>query len=140
MNILVTGGAGYIGSGLLLKLGEECPEATITSLDNLTIGDYRYIDQLKKDKHYRLLVGDVRKKSDLRKAVTRDTTTIVHLAAMLGVELCRKQPKNAINTNIYGTLLLLEEAVNHNVERFIFTSSAAVYGNHNSSPSSKSIP
>ena len=128
MNILVTGGAGYIGSGLLLKLGEEFPEATITSLDNLATGDYRYVDHLKKDKRYRLLVGDVRKKSDLKKAITPDTSMIIHLAAMPGVKLCNDQPKNAIDTNIYGTYLLLEEAVNRKVERFVFTSSAAVYG------------
>jgi len=128
MNILLTGGAGYIGSGLLLKLGEEFTEATITSLDNLATGNYRYVDHLKKDKRYRLLVGDVRKKSDLKKAITPDTSMIIHLAAMAGVKLCNDQPKNAINTNIYGTHLLLEEAVKRNVERFIFTSSAAVYG------------
>lgn len=80
MNILVTGGAGYIGSGLLIKLCEEFPGATITSLDNLERGDYRYVDYLKKDRRYRLLIGDIKKKSDVRKAITQDTTIIMHLA------------------------------------------------------------
>ena len=128
MNILVTGGAGYIGSGLLVKLGKEFPEATITSLDNLERGDYRYVDYLRNDRRYRLLVGDIRKKSDVRKAITRDTSIIIHLAAIPGVKPCREQPKKAIDTSIYGTHLLLEEAVKRNVERFIFVSSAAVYG------------
>ncbi|MDH5461867.1 MAG: GDP-mannose 4,6-dehydratase, partial [Candidatus Bathyarchaeota archaeon] len=128
MNILVTGGAGYIGSGLLLKLGEEFPEATITSMDNLTTGDYRHIEHLKKDKRYRLLIGDIRKKSDTKRAIAQDTSMIIHLAAMPGVKSCNDQPKEAIETNIYGTHLLLEEAVNHNVKKFVFTSSAAVYG------------
>jgi len=128
MNILVTGGAGYIGSGLLVKLGKEFPDTTITSLDNLETGDYRHVDHLRKDRRYRLLVGDIRKKSDLRKAITSDTAIVMHLAAIPGVETCREHPKKAIDTNVYGTHLLLEEAVNHNVERFIFISSAAVYG------------
>lgn len=128
MNILVTGGAGYIGSGLLIKLGEEFPDATITSLDNRERGDYRYVDHLRKNHRFLLLTGDIRKKSDVRKAITQDTKTIMHLAALPGVKPCREQPKKAIDTNIYGTYLLLEEAVAHNVERFIFVSSAAVYG------------
>ena len=140
MNILVTGGAGYIGSGLLLKLSEEFPEATITSIDNLARGDYRYVDCLKNDKHYRLLVGDIKKKPDLRKAITQDTDMILHLAAMSGVKLCRQQPRKAVNTNFYGTYLLLEEAVNHNVERFIFTSSAAVYGTPQHQPITEKHP
>jgi len=140
MNILVTGGAGYIGSGVLLKLGEEFPEATITSLDNLTTGDYRYVEHLKKNKQYRLLVGDVTKRSDLKKAMTPDTSIIIHLAAMPGVKLCNEQPKNAINTNLYGTHLLLEEAVDHNAERFVFTSSAAVYGTPQQQPISEKHP
>jgi len=140
MNVLVTGGAGYIGSGLLLKLGRELPDATITSLDNLSTGDYRHVSQLKKDKRYRLLVGDVRKKSDLKKAITEDTAVVVHMAAMPGLELCRKQPKKAVDTNVYGSHLLLEEAVTHRVERFIFTSSAAVYGRPQQLPISETHP
>ncbi len=140
MNILVSGGAGYIGSGLLLKLGEEFPEATVTSLDNLTTGDYHHVEHLKKDKRYSLLIGDIRRKSDLKKAVIPDTSMIIHLAAMPGVKLCNDQPKNAIDTNIYGTHLLLEEAVDHNVERFIFTSSAAVYGTPQEQPISEKHP
>lgn len=140
MDVLVTGGAGYIGSGLLLKLGKELPDATITSLDNLSTGDYRHVSQLKKDKRYCLLVGDVRKKSDLKKAMTEDTAVVVHMAAMPGLELCRKQPKKAIDTNVYGTHLLLEEAVTQNVERFIFTSSAAVYGAPQQHPVAETHP
>ena len=140
MDVLVTGGAGYIGSGLLLKLGKEFPDATITSLDNLSTGDYRHVNHLKKDKRYRLLVGDVRKKSDLKKAMTEDTAVVVHMAAMPGLELCRKQPKKAIDTNVYGTHLLLEEAVTQNVERFIFTSSAAVYGAPQQHPVAETHP
>lgn len=140
MNILVDGGAGYIGSGLLIKLGEEFPEATITSLDNLKTGDYRYISKLKKDKRYRLLEGDIRKKADIQKAVTQDTKIVIHLAAIPGAKKCKKQPKNANDTNVYGTYLLLEEAVNHNVERFIFTSSAAVYGTPQQLPITENHP
>jgi len=124
----VTGGAGYVGSGLLVKLGEEFPDATITSLDNLERGDYRYVDYLRKNRRYLLLVGDIRKKGDVRKAITRDTSIIMHLAAIPGVKPCREQPKKALDTNVYGTHLLLEEAAKRSVERFIFVSSAAVYG------------
>lgn len=128
MNILVTGGAGYIGSGLLIKLGERFPRATITSLDNLEKGDYHYVKHLRNDRRYHLLVGDIRKKADVRKAIPQDTVTIMHLGAIPGIGPCREQPKKAIDTNIYGTHLLLEEAVKRNVKRFIFVSSAAVYG------------
>jgi nucleoside-diphosphate-sugar epimerase len=140
MNLLVTGGAGYVGSGLLIRLRKEFPEATITSIDNLESGNYSYFKHLKNDKYYRLLVGDIRKKSDLRKAITRDTSIIMHLAAIPGVKPCREEPQKAINTNIYGTHLLLEEAINRNIERFIFISSAAVYGTPEHQPITEEHP
>ncbi len=140
MDILVTGGAGYIGSGILVKLGKHFPNASITSIDNLALGDYSHVNHLRKDKRYRLLVGDIGKKSDLQKAFARETAFIVHVAAMPGVKLCEDQPKQAINSNFYGTHLLLEESANHNVERFIFTSSAAVYGVPQEQPISEDHP
>lgn len=140
MDILVTGGAGYIGSGLLVKLGQEFPDATVTSLDSLEKGDYGYIDRLRSQKRYRLLVGDVRKKADVRGAITRDTDIVMHLAAIPGVKPCRERPKKAIDTNVYGAHLLLEEAVKRSVERFIFVSSAAVYGIPQRQPISEEHP
>ena len=128
MDILVTGGAGYVGSGILVKLGSRFPDASITSIDNLALGDYSYVNHFRQDKRYRLLVGDIGRKSDLQKAFAREPAFVIHVAAMPGVKLCEDQPKQAINSNFYGTHLLLEESVKHNVERFIFTSSAAVYG------------
>jgi UDP-glucose 4-epimerase len=140
MNVLVTGGAGYLGSKLLLTLGKEFPEATITSIDNLATGDYSYVAMLKKDKRYRLLVGDISKKADLQKAITKETDAIVHLAAVPGLKLCRDHPKNAVDTNFYGTYLLLEKAVEYNIERFVFTSSAAVYGKPQQQPITEEHP
>lgn len=140
MDILVTGGAGYVGNGLLVKLGKEFPDANITSIDNLAIGDYRYVEHLKRDQRYRLLVGDIRKKSDLQKAIGTETVFVIHLAAMPGVKLCKDQPKKAIASNFYGTHMLLEEAVTNNVERFIFTSSAAVYGTPQHQPITEEHP
>jgi len=140
MNVLVTGGAGYVGSKLLLRLGEEFPEATITSIDNLATGDYNYVAMLKRDKRYRLLVGDISKKADLQKALTKDTNVVVHLAAVSGLKLCRDRPKNAVDTNFYGTYLLLEKAVEYNIERFVFTSSAAVYGKPQQQPITEEHP
>lgn len=140
MNILVTGGAGYVGSKLLLRLGEEFPEATITSIDNLATGDYSYVAMLKRDKRYHLLVGDISKKADLQKALTKDTNVIVHLAAVSGLKLCRDRPKNAVDTNFYGTYLLLEKAVEYNIESFVFTSSAAVYGKPQQQPITEEHP
>jgi UDP-glucose 4-epimerase len=140
MDILVTGGAGYIGSGILVKLGQRFPNASVTSIDNLALGDYSYVNHLRDDKRYRLLVGDIGKKSDLQKAFAREPEFVIHVAAMPGVKLCEDQPKQAIDSNFYGTHLLLEKSVNHNVKRFIFTSSAAVYGVPQEQPISEDHP
>jgi len=128
MNFVVTGGAGYIGSGVMLRLLEEFPDSTITSIDNLFRGDYRHIDHLRSNKQCRLLKGDIRRKSDVQEALGDDTKAIIHLAALPGIELCKKQPEDAITTNVYGTYMLLEELLNRGGERFVFVSSAAVYG------------
>ena len=85
MHILVTGGAGYIGSGLLVKLGKDFPEATITSIDNLERGDYSYIRFLEKDKRYNLFVGDIRKKSDVM-STRRTDAPLFYLYSVIRID------------------------------------------------------
>ncbi len=140
MNILVTGGAGYIGSGLILKIREEFTDSAITSLDNLTRGNYDLIHHLHREGRCRLLVGDVRKKSDLEKVIGRETSAIVHLAAVVGIPMCKENPQKAIATNVYGTHNVLEAARRDDVEKVIFASSAAVYGNPVRTPVSEDHP
>lgn len=129
MTVLVTGGAGYIGSTVvseLLKRGER-----VVSIDNLYRGDYKYLrDRHGDDANLRLVVGDISSINDLKRALegVRDLRGIVHLAAVPGLERCRKDPSRAVATNVLGTFNVLEVARMMDVERFIFASSAAVYG------------
>jgi len=128
MNVLVTGGAGYIGSALIKRLIDKGD--SIVSIDNLYRGDYRYLTKLKRPKRLIMLVGDIRKPEDLEAAIRRadNVDAIVHAAAIPGLERCRREPEKAISTNVYGTYNILELARRHDVERVILTSSAAVYG------------
>lgn len=123
MKIAVTGGAGYIGSTLIKRLIER--EYEVTSIDDLSRGDYRYLSD--QEGSIELLIGDIRNGGQL-KEVFKDVEVIVHLAAIPGLRMCEKKPSDAISVNIYGTLQILETALKIDVERLIFASSAAVYG------------
>ena len=129
MNILITGAAGYIGSALVRELVDE--EHFIISLDNLIRGNFRYLASYRETPNLKLLIGDIRNPKELEKTLEsyRDIDVIVHLAAIPGMERCKKDPENAITTNIYGTHNVLEFARKHDIGKIIFTSSAAVYGN-----------
>lgn len=136
MNILVTGGIGYVGSCLLSMLKEDEFSRTniIRSLDknrNLKFAEVKR--ELETDERYQLIVGDITRNKDVEKSLD-NIDTIVHLAAISGLEECMKDPSNAILTNIYGTQKVLELAVKSNVERVVFASSAAVYGNPGKEP------
>lgn len=131
MNVLVTGGVGYIGSCLLSMLGEEDSMISniIRSLDCNSGKKHSEIkSRFKADKRYQIILGDIRQHHDVKKSLD-SINVIIHLAAISGLEACAKNPADAITTNIYGTQKVLEMAVNLDVERIIFASSAAVYGN-----------
>jgi UDP-glucose 4-epimerase len=123
MKVAVTGGAGYIGSTLMMRLLEEGYEAV--SIDNLSRGDYSCLRGL--EGPMELLIADVRDK-DLLRETFKGVEVIVHLAAIPGLRACDERPQEAISVNIYGTLLVLEAAIEADVQRLIFASSAAVYG------------
>ena len=139
--ILVTGGAGFIGSHLIDKFLAD--ENRIICLDNLN--DY-YNPRIKKlnqsdylpHPNYTFVKGDIRDKiilTDLFK--THDFDIVVHLAAMAGVRPSIEDPVLYTDVNINGTQTLLEAMMGSSVKKFVFASSSSVYGNNKKTPFSE---
>jgi len=126
LRILVTGGVGFIGSHLVDRLLKEDFEVTV--LDNLDTGRLENIDSHKDDKKFHFLEGDVQDFNLVRKAV-RDVDVVFHEAALASVVLSVKDPVMTNAVNVDGTLNLLKASSDSGVKRFIYASSAAVYGN-----------
>lgn len=136
VNILVTGGAGYIGSATVLELAYR--GNFVVSLDNLLLGDYTPLKDKALEYGYRLKVGDVRNMADLEEALKEcGADTVIHLAAVSSIPCCYERPQDAVSTNVYGTYNVLEASRKMDVRRVIFTSTAAVYGIPKSLPVSE---
>jgi len=121
--ILVTGGAGFIGSHLVDRLIAEGSEVTV--LDNFDAGK---LDNLSGHKDLRIVKGDIRDYALIRRTV-EDVDAVFHEAALASVVLSVKNPLVANEINVTGTLNLLKASSDMGVKRFIYASSAAVYGN-----------
>jgi nucleoside-diphosphate-sugar epimerase len=121
--VLVTGGCGFIGSHVAQKLVNLGAQVTI--LDDLSAGSLNNIEPIK-DK-VTLIIGNITD-YDMCLQATRYQKIIFHLAAFISVPQSMQEPKKCYEINVNGTLHLLEAARINNVERFIFSSSAAVYG------------
>lgn len=121
MNILLTGGLGYIGSYLYNRLSNN---NKIIVLDNFS-NNTNYVD--KKDRYIDIIKGDIRKKKDIVNIID-EIDIIIHLAAQISVLKSIDEPIFDANNNICGTLNLLETVRKTGAERFIYISSAAVYG------------
>ena len=122
-NILVTGGAGYIGSHVVEKLAKT--HSNIFIIDNLKTGFKKLIS-----KKAEFIKGDVNNIKLVKKIINkRKINTIIHLAGLAdSLESDKKKRKYFIN-NVNGTLNLIKSCKNSEVKNFIFSSSAAVYGN-----------
>ena len=125
MKVAVTGGAGYIGSTLVKRLSDEGVE--VTSIDNLTKGDYRHLKEAGVGDGARLLEGDIRDREALE-GMMEDSDAIAHLAAIAGLSACNERPELATSVNVYGTHQVLETARRLDIGKVVFCSSAAVYG------------
>ena len=123
MNILITGGAGYIGSHVVELLIQKKNDIII--LDNLTTGHKRLINKeaifIKGDINNKKLVNNIIKQYNIQ--------TIIHLAAYLNVSEAEKNKLKYYNNNVKGTQALLSACKNSNVKNFIFSSSCSIYGN-----------
>lgn len=122
---LVTGGAGFIGSHLVDRLMREGYGVVV--LDNFSGGEVENIQCHSGCEGFHLVRGDVRNSDDVRKAI-RGADAVFHLAAIVNVPLSIEDPLLVDDVNVRGTLNLLEASVKENIERFIYVSSCAVYG------------
>jgi UDP-glucuronate 4-epimerase len=137
MHVLVTGGAGFIGSHLVNRLlGDGCRVSVIDNFDPL------YPEPLKRDNirglqsnpRYRLFEFDIRDLGAADSGLPDDIDVIVHLAAKAGIRPSIENPVAYVETNILGTQALLDFARRRRVSQFVFASSSSVYGVNPNAP------
>ncbi|MHA3962992.1 MAG: NAD-dependent epimerase/dehydratase family protein [Candidatus Thorarchaeota archaeon SMTZ1-45] len=134
---VVTGAAGFIGSHLVDMLLER--GYFVIGIDNLRTGSMQNLAHALKHETFQFLERDVCEKK-FPAAVKEDVDVIFHLAAISSVKLSVEDPILVNDTNVHGTINALEMARKHNAKRFVYSSSAAVYGNPNTLPVTEEAP
>jgi len=127
MKILVTGGAGYLGSVLSAALIEEGHDVRI--LDNLMYGGRSLLSMFGHPR-CELMIGDVRDSGMVERAVEH-VEAVVHLAAVVGDPACARDPEAAGAVNEHGSMQLIRSAQTAGVSRFVFASTCSNYGRMN---------
>ncbi len=141
MKILVTGGAGFIGSHTVERLLADGHQVVIIDEFN----DY-YDPAIKRENirvvrdRITLIEGDIRQPADVERAFATGLDAVIHLAARAGVRPSIEAPELYIDTNIKGTFHLLEAAKRHGVKKFVFASSSSVYGVNKKVPFAEGDP
>lgn len=123
MNILVTGGCGFIGSHTaeaLVALGHK-----VRVLDNLSNGKEQNIAQIRDKVEF--ILGDVADPAAV-KAALKNIEWVVHLAALADIVPSVQNPESYFKSNVQGTFTLLEECRNQNIKRFVYAASGSCYG------------
>ena len=127
MTVLVTGGAGYIGSHTVRLLASQGRDVVV--LDSLELGDKSRLGSVP------LFQGDINDERIIEKICRKhNITDVVHFAAYKAVGESMDQPLRYYNNNVAGTIALVRSLLSNGVNRIVFSSSAAVYGNPESVP------
>jgi nucleoside-diphosphate-sugar epimerase len=137
MRVLVTGGAGFIGTHLVTRLAHGSDEVIV--FDNLKRGHKSRLAPHEDTGRVRLVVGDIRRFEELA-AVMHGCEAVYHLAAQSNVMGAVDDPDYSITTNVLGTYNVLRSAAEAGVGRVVFTSSREVYGDPAVLPVSESQP
>src|SRR5512143_2282507 len=132
MRVLVTGGAGFIGSHIAEHFQGK---AQVRVLDNLRSGFEHNLNGLQCE----FIRGSILDRELVRRSV-QGVDHIFHLAAMISVPESMQKPIECAETNSAGTVLVLEEAARAKVKKVVFSSSAAIYGNDPSVPKLETMP
>ena len=126
--ILITGGAGFIGSNLIHFFLNNHPDCRIINLDKLTYaGNLDNLRDIENDPRYEFIQGDIRDKEMVRKVMAR-ADIVVHLAAETHVDRSIMDAGEFVLTDVYGTFVLLEALKNSKTEVFLHISTDEVYG------------
>lgn len=126
-NILITGGAGFIGSHLTeAYLINKVKKVVV--FDDFSTGTLRNLNNIK-NKKLKIIKGSILNEKKLNRVIKREKITIIdHQAAELEVNNGIRDPIKDANTNIFGTINVLKTALDNNIEKVLFASSGAVYG------------
>jgi UDP-glucose 4-epimerase len=125
MRILITGGAGFIGSYLSEKYAKE--GHTVLCLDNFLSGNLLNVRHLLSYRNFKLVEGDIRD-YNLLERIIRDVDVVFHLAAQIHVDRSYVEPRLTYDINVMGTQNVLEVARIYDVKKVIHTSTSEVYG------------
>ena len=128
MRVLVTGGAGFIGSHLadaLIARGDQ-----VVALDNFSTGSTANIKHI--TKNFEIIDGDIRN-TELINDTVKDVDLVFHMAAALGVNTILESPLESISTNIVGSEVVLNAATNHK-KRILIASTSEIYGKNPKQP------
>ncbi len=137
MKVLITGGAGFIGSHLCERYTKE--GHTVLCLDNFLNGNLANIRHLLNHKNFKLLNIDVRDFDSLEKII-QGVDTVFHLAAQIHVDRSLIEPQLTYEINVLGTQNVLEVSRRHDVEKIICVSSSEVYGSAQTVPMKEDHP
>ncbi len=133
MKILVTGGAGFIGSHIVEHLLEREDVEEVRVLDNFSTGFKRNIEPFFSNPKFRLIEGDIRSVGDCEKAVA-GVDAVSHQAALGSVPRSINDPITSHNVNVNGFLNILEAVRKFGVKKMVYASSSSVYGDLADSP------
>jgi UDP-glucose 4-epimerase len=137
MKILITGGAGFIGSHLCDKyIKEDCTVLCLDNFMNSSISNIRHLVGLR---NFKLINGDIRD-FDLLEKIMRDVDAVLHLAAQIHVDRSVVEPKLTYDVNVVGTQNILEVARKYDVNKVIQASTSEVYGTSEYSPMDEKHP
>ena len=135
-NILVTGGAGFIGSNLCEALLKK--NNTVVCLDNFATGKRENVAHLVSNNNFRLIEGDIRNLADCKKAV-KGVDYVLHQAALGSVPRSIKDPITSNDVNVGGFLNMLVASRDAGVKRFVYAASSSTYGDSETMPKVEDI-
>ena len=129
MKILVTGGAGFIGSNFIRYIHSKHPDYQVVNLDNLTYaGNLENLEDISNQSFYKFVKGDITDASLVGEELEEGVDVLVNFAAESHVDRSIYDASSFIRTNVLGTQVLLEASKNCKVGRFVQISTDEVYG------------